>query len=152
MQFGVVPLEEEFITKSHFGTVGLGFLSEDQDESFLHQLVNLNYIDYKVFYIKFYDDKKGHITFGNYPFNKPPNNQFKYRTCNLLLTKNQGEHNQRWECTLKAIFFEDSQGNFVFELINDRISFNLSSTLLLVPSSFFDKFINFYFKQLLETN
>ena len=53
MLFGVVPLEEEFITKSHFGTVGLGFLSEDQDESFLHQLVNLNYIDYKVFYIKF---------------------------------------------------------------------------------------------------
>lgn len=152
MLFGVVPLEEEFITKSHFGTVGLGFLSEDQDESFLHQLVNLNYIDYKVFYIKFYDDKKGHITFGNYPLNKPPNNQFKYRTCNLLLTKNQGEPNQRWECPLKAIFFEDSQGNFVFELINDRISFNLSSTLLLVPSSFFDKFINFYFKQLLETN
>ena len=58
MLFGVVPLEEEFITKSHFGTVGLGFLSEDQDESFLHQLVNLNYIDYKVFYIKFMMIKK----------------------------------------------------------------------------------------------
>ena len=151
MIFGIVSIEDPFSVHDSFGSLGLGFLSENEESSFLWQLYSTKQIEKRIFTIKFISEDKGEVIFGKYPFDTVIPNQFKYRTCDALETKNQGEKNQRWECPLNAIYLT-SGGEEIFYSINDRISFNLSSNILLFPADFYNRFVNQYFGNLLSIN
>ena len=63
------------------------------------------------------------------------------KKCSLLPYKNEIDLNNRWECALKGIYFHiPSQDAPVYLLINDRVSFNLSSNIFLVTKKMFDIF------------
>lgn len=147
--------KEEFY-EEYTGALGLAYQYTQPEYSFLAQLYEENLISEESFYVKYSKkEEKGDIYFGGIPdedTREIKKKKYKMKTCPLLATKNERDLNNRWECEVKGIymFFQFTEEP-LYILINDRVSFNLSSNINLVPTRIFDIFVNFYLKDYFDT-
>lgn len=152
----ILSQSKEELYDEYTGALGLAYQYIQPEYSFLAHLYEENLISEESFYVKYSKkEEKGDIYFGGIPEEdviEIKKKKYKMKTCPLLATKNENDLNDRWECEVKGIymFFQFTEEP-LYILINDRVSFNLSSNINLVPSRIFDILVHFYLKDYFDT-
>ena len=141
----ILSMTDEDLYEEYIGALSLGYRYHQPEYSLLANLFEEDFIQEESFYIT-YDKKKknGSFIFGSLPDDEKNyirTKSYKMKKCSLLPYKNEIDLNNRWECALKGIYFHiPSQDAPVYLLIDDRVSFNLSSNIFLVTKKMFDIF------------
>ena len=141
----ILSMTDEDLYEEYIGALSLGYRYHQPEYSLLANLFEEDFIQEESFYIQYEKkNKKGYFIFGGLPEDEKSyirSKPYKMKKCNLLPYKNEIDLNNRWECALKGIYFHiSSQEAPVYLLIDDRVSFNLSSNIFLVTKKMFDMF------------